>query len=46
MNELMDIDIEAWKAELPDIEKHFASFGSHAPERLKKQLEELRKRLG
>jgi phosphoenolpyruvate carboxykinase (GTP) len=46
INELMDIDIEAWRAELPDIEKHFAQFGDRCPERIKKQLEELRKRLG
>jgi len=45
MKELMAVDIAAWKAELPDIEKHFAQFGTRAPERLKKQLEELRKRL-
>jgi phosphoenolpyruvate carboxykinase (GTP) len=46
MKELMEIDVEAWKAELPDIEKHFAQFGNRCPERLKKQLGELRKRLG
>jgi phosphoenolpyruvate carboxykinase (GTP) len=46
MQELMAVDTAAWTAELPDIEKHFAQFGTHAPERLKKQLEELRKRLG
>jgi GTP-dependent phosphoenolpyruvate carboxykinase len=31
---------------VPDIEKHFAVFGSRLPGRLKKQLEEMRKRLG
>jgi phosphoenolpyruvate carboxykinase (GTP) len=46
MKELMEIDVEAWKAELPDIEKHFAQFGNRCPERLKKHLDELRKRLG
>jgi phosphoenolpyruvate carboxykinase (GTP) len=44
--ELLRVDPEAWRGELPDIEKHFASFGSHLPSRLQKQLEQLRKRLG
>lgn len=46
MKALMDVDVNAWKAEMPDIEKHFAGFGDRVPDRLKKQLEELRKRLG
>ena len=46
MKELMAIDVEAWKQELSDIENHFAQFGDRCPERLKQQLEELRKRLG
>jgi phosphoenolpyruvate carboxykinase (GTP) len=46
MKEIMRIDTEAWKAEIPDIEDHFAKFGDRLPERLKKQLEEFRKRLG
>ncbi len=41
----MDVDLATWKAEIPDIEQHFASFGSRLPERLKKQLEEFKKRL-
>jgi phosphoenolpyruvate carboxykinase (GTP) len=45
MNELMAIDTDAWKAEIPDIEKHFDTFGDHLPERLRKQLEEFRERL-
>jgi phosphoenolpyruvate carboxykinase (GTP) len=46
MRELMHIDHAAWKAEIPDIEKHFATFGNRLPERLRKQFEELKKRLG
>jgi phosphoenolpyruvate carboxykinase (GTP) len=46
MKELLQIDVEAWKNELPDIEQHFAQFGTRLPERLKKQLEEFRNRLG
>ncbi|MBA4372759.1 MAG: phosphoenolpyruvate carboxykinase (GTP) [Thermodesulfovibrio sp.] len=46
MKELMSVDVAAWAAEVPDIEKHFARFGDHLPERLRRQLEELRARLG
>ena len=43
---LMDVDRAAWKAEIPDIEKHFALFGDRLPLRLRKQLDELKARLG
>jgi phosphoenolpyruvate carboxykinase (GTP) len=43
--ELLRVDPDAWRAELPDIEKHFASFGSRLPSRLQAQLEQLRQRL-
>jgi phosphoenolpyruvate carboxykinase (GTP) len=46
MEELLRVSPEDWKPELPDLEKHFSQFGDRAPERLKGQLEELRKRLG
>ncbi|MBL7031760.1 MAG: phosphoenolpyruvate carboxykinase (GTP) [Nitrospira sp.] len=46
MAEIMRIDTDAWKAEIPDIEQHFAKFGGRLPERLKTQLEEFRNRLG
>jgi len=46
LRELMKVDPQAWKAELPDIEQHFAQFGERLPERLKKQLQELKARLG
>lgn len=45
MRELMHVDLAAWKAEIPDIEKHFKTFGNRLPERLRKQLEEFKKRL-
>jgi phosphoenolpyruvate carboxykinase (GTP) len=44
--ELFKIDTEAWKTEIPDIENHFSKFGDRLPERLKKQLDEFRNRLG
>lgn len=46
LKELMSVDTTAWSAELPDIEKHFAKFGSRLPERLTRQLQELKSRLG
>lgn len=46
MEELMKIDLNAWKEEVPDIERHFAKFGARLPERLVVQLNELKKRLG
>ncbi|HDQ03895.1 MAG TPA: phosphoenolpyruvate carboxykinase (GTP) [Deltaproteobacteria bacterium] len=45
MEELLKVDVAAWKAEIPDIEKHFEKFGDRLPARMKKQLEELKKRL-
>jgi phosphoenolpyruvate carboxykinase (GTP) len=42
---LLQVDMEAWRAEIPDIEKHFAQFGDRLPERLKKQFEALKERL-
>ena len=46
MKELLRIDPDAWKAEISDIERHFAQFGDRLPARLLKQLDDLGKRLG
>ena len=46
LNELLKFDLQAWKSEIPDIEKHFAQFRNRLPERLKRQLRELVIRLG
>ncbi len=43
---LFGVDVEGWKAILPQIEAHFAKFGNRLPAELKKQLENLKKRLG
>jgi phosphoenolpyruvate carboxykinase (GTP) len=45
MEELMKVDSKEWRAEIPDIEQHFAMFGNRLPERLKRQLKEFIKRL-
>ncbi|MBC8414451.1 phosphoenolpyruvate carboxykinase (GTP) [bacterium] len=46
MKELLRVDTDAWRQELPDIEKHFAIFGDRLPERLRVQLQEFKNRLG
>jgi phosphoenolpyruvate carboxykinase (GTP) len=45
IKELLRVDADAWKAELPKMEKFFSQFGDRLPKRLKNQFEELRKRL-
>ncbi len=45
LHELLRVDTDAWKAEAPDIEKHFARLGGRLPARLRNQLLELEKRL-
>ncbi|KMY67240.1 phosphoenolpyruvate carboxykinase [Desulfocarbo indianensis] len=46
LKELLTVKPADWKAELPDMEAHFAKFGDRLPPRLAKQLDELKKRLG
>ena len=43
---LLQVDLAEWKAEVPDIEQHFKTFGNRLPARLRKQLDEFKKRLG
>jgi phosphoenolpyruvate carboxykinase (GTP) len=42
---LLSVDIDGWLAEIPLIRGHFAKFGSHLPEGLERELEELDERL-
>jgi phosphoenolpyruvate carboxykinase (GTP) len=46
INELLRVDAEAWKLEIPKMEKFFGQFGDRLPKRLGNQFNELRKRLG
>ena len=46
MKELLAVNSDAWKAEIPSLEEHFAQFGRRLPARMKKQLDELKARLG
>ncbi len=43
--ELLRVDREEWKAEVPLIEEHFAVFGDRLPAALRDELDALRKRL-
>jgi len=46
MAELLRVDPEEWKVELPAIHQHFARFGQHLPDELHAQLSDLEGRLG
>jgi phosphoenolpyruvate carboxykinase (GTP) len=43
--ELLSVDIEGWRAEVPLIREHFAHFGSHLPKELSAEVDKLEKRL-
>jgi phosphoenolpyruvate carboxykinase (GTP) len=43
--ELLDVDNEAWRQEIPQIEAHFEHLGAHVPAELRDELNELQKRL-
>jgi len=45
LKKLLNVDIEGWLAEIPLIREHFAKFGSHLPEGLKKEVDDLEARL-
>ncbi len=45
IKELLSVDPEVWKAEIPKMEKFFSQFGEHLPARLRNQLDELKSRL-
>ncbi len=46
MAELLSVHPEEWRAEIPDIEEHFAQFGDRLPPELTTQLRALEDRLG
>lgn len=46
IQELLKVDADTWRAEVPDIEQHLAQFGGRLPERLRKQFVAFKKRLG
>ncbi len=44
--ELLAVDRETWRAELPSLEEHLAQFGDRLPPAVRAELDELRTRLG
>ena len=46
IDELLRIDVAGWKAEVPEIEEYLNKAGSRLPERMKRQLGALKKRIG
>ena len=45
MRELLDIDIDGWKQQLPQMHEHYAEFGQELPVELHKELDALDERL-
>jgi phosphoenolpyruvate carboxykinase (GTP) len=45
LEELLSVDVEGWRAAIPQIEQHYAQFGDHLPEQLRDELASLEKRL-
>jgi phosphoenolpyruvate carboxykinase (GTP) len=46
MAELLNADDEGWRAEVPLIEAHLRQFGNRLPERVDRQMQKLKDRLG
>jgi phosphoenolpyruvate carboxykinase (GTP) len=45
MEELVEVDAESWRQEVPQIEQHYARIGERLPDELRDELRELEKRL-
>ena len=45
MKELLRVDVEGWKAEIPSIKEHYEAFGDKLPAGLQEELGDLEKRL-
>jgi phosphoenolpyruvate carboxykinase (GTP) len=45
LDELLRVDLDGWRAEVPLIREHFAQFGTHLPAGLAEELADLEKRL-
>jgi phosphoenolpyruvate carboxykinase (GTP) len=46
MQQLLEVDVEAWRQQMPQTKEHYAQFGEHLPAALRAQLEALEERLG
>jgi phosphoenolpyruvate carboxykinase (GTP) len=45
VKELMKVDLDEWRTQLPQVREHYARFGGRLPEELRAQLEALEQRL-
>jgi len=45
LSELLSVDEDEWRAELPSIEEHYATFGDRLPKTLQDEFDHLAKRL-
>jgi phosphoenolpyruvate carboxykinase (GTP) len=45
MRELLTVDVDGWKQQVPQIHVHYAKFGDKLPAKLREQLQELEQRL-
>jgi phosphoenolpyruvate carboxykinase (GTP) len=45
MRELLRVDVEGWRSEIPSIREHYERFGAHLPKALWNELEALAQRL-
>jgi phosphoenolpyruvate carboxykinase (GTP) len=45
LGRLVEVDVESWRQELPQIDEHYRSLGDHVPTDLREQLTELETRL-
>jgi len=46
LEQLLRVDVDDWRVEIPSIEEHYAKFGDRLPEALRDELAALEKRLG
>jgi phosphoenolpyruvate carboxykinase (GTP) len=46
MEELLRVDRDEWREEVPRIREHFAQFGDHLPKELAEAVDDLQRRLG
>ena len=45
LEQLVEVDPDSWRAEMPQLEEHYRHLGDHVPAKLRDQLEALEKRL-
>jgi phosphoenolpyruvate carboxykinase (GTP) len=46
MTELLRVNAEEWRAEVPSIREHYKQFGERLPSALNEEVDDLEKRLG